>query len=87
MTDAVNAIILSPQFPGQPDILVLLGQALLISRDGGRSWSDWKASLSIEQGMVSVAAPQGLDPGAPLLVGLVGGGVLRIQSPTRRYVE
>jgi len=78
VTDAVNAIILSPQFPGKPDVLVLPGEALLISRDGGRSWSDWKAGLSIEQGMVSVAAPQGLDPEAPLLVGLVEGGVLRI---------
>ncbi len=78
MTDAVNAVILSPQFPHKPDILVLLGEALLISRDGGRHWSDWKAGLSIEQGMVSVAAPQGLDPQAPLLVGLVEGGVLRL---------
>jgi photosystem II stability/assembly factor-like uncharacterized protein len=78
VTEAVNAVILSPQFPDKPDILVLLGEALLISRDGGHSWADWQADLSIEQGMVSVAAPQGLDPEAPLLVGLVEGGVRRL---------
>ncbi|MGQ9626781.1 MAG: WD40/YVTN/BNR-like repeat-containing protein [Anaerolineae bacterium] len=78
LTGAVNAIILSPNFPEKPDILALLGDALLISRDFGRRWSDWKAGLSIEQGMVSVAAPQGLEPGAPLLVGLADGGVLRL---------
>lgn len=78
VTDAVNAIVLSPQFPAKPDVLVLLGETLLVSRDDGQSWSDWKSGLSIEQGLASVAAPQGLDPGAPLLVGLVEGGVLRI---------
>jgi photosystem II stability/assembly factor-like uncharacterized protein len=76
--DAVNAILLSPQFPAKPDILVALSQTLLVSRDGGRSWSEWKSGLSFEQGIASVTAPQGLDSTAPLYVGLVSGGVLRI---------
>jgi len=84
ITDAVNGIVISPEFPAKPkpDILVMLGAALLISRDGGQSWSDWKAGLTaeggVEEGFTCVAAPQGLDPGAPLLVGLAGGGVLRL---------
>ena len=78
VTDVVNGIVLSPEFPAKPDVLVMTSTALLISRDGGRSWSDWKADLAIEQGLVSVLAPQGLDPGAPLLVGIVEGGVLRL---------
>ena len=78
VTEAVNAIVLSPEFPAKPDVLVMLSTALLVSRDGGQSWSDWKVGLAFEQGLGSVAAPQGLDPGAPLLVGLVEGGVLRI---------
>jgi photosystem II stability/assembly factor-like uncharacterized protein len=78
VTDAVNGIVLSPEFPTQPDVLVMLSTALLVSRDGGQSWSDWKAGLAFEQGLASVAAPQGLDPGVPLLVGLVEGGVLRV---------
>jgi hypothetical protein len=63
---------------GSPNVLVMLSTALLVSRDGGQSWSDWKAGLAFEQGLASVAAPQGLDPGVPLLVGLVEGGVLRV---------
>jgi len=78
VTGAVNSIVLSPEFPVKTDVLVMLGEALLVSRDGGQSWLDWKAGLAIEEGLASVAAPQGLDPGTPLLVGLVGGGVLRI---------
>lgn len=78
IADAVNGIVLSPEFPTQPDVLVMLSTALLVSRDGGQSWSDWKAGLSFEHGLASVAAPQGLDPGAPLLVGLVGGDVVRV---------
>jgi photosystem II stability/assembly factor-like uncharacterized protein len=73
---AVNGIILSPEFPAKPHVLVALGTALLISRDGGQSWTDWKDGLDLEQGVASVAAPQGLDAGAPVLVGLVGGDVL-----------
>jgi len=78
VTGAVNAIILSPLFPAKPDVLVVFNQAFLISHDGGKSWSNWKANVSIEQGIVSVAAPLGLEPGAPLLVGLEKDGVLRI---------
>jgi hypothetical protein len=74
----VNGIVLSPEFPVRPDVLVLLSTAVLVSRDGGGSWSDWKAGLPIEQGVASVAAPQGLDPDAPLLIGLVEGGALRV---------
>jgi len=78
IVDAVNSVVLSPEFPTKPDILVVLSTALLISRDGGQSWTDWKAGLSIEQGLASVAAPQGLDPEAPLLVGTVGGELLQV---------
>ena len=78
ITDAVNSIVLSSEFPSKPDILVMLSTVLLVSRDGGQSWSDWKAGLSVEQGMACVVAPQELDPNAPLLIGLVESGVLRI---------
>jgi photosystem II stability/assembly factor-like uncharacterized protein len=78
IADTVNGIVLSPQFPAKPHILALLNDALLVSRDGGKSWSDWKPGLSLEQGTASIAAPLGLDGAAPLLVGLVEGGVLRV---------
>ena len=78
IADTVNGIVLSPQFPTKPHILALLNDALLVSRDGGKSWSDWKPGLPVEPGTASVAAPQGLDAAAPLLVGLIEGGVLRV---------
>jgi photosystem II stability/assembly factor-like uncharacterized protein len=78
IADLVNDVVLSLGFPATPDILAVLGAVLLISRDGGQSWTDWKVGLNLEQGVSAVAAPQGLEPGAPLLVGFVGGDVLRL---------
>jgi photosystem II stability/assembly factor-like uncharacterized protein len=78
IVDAVNTIVLSPEYPAKQDILVMLSNALLVSRDGGQSWSDWKADLRFEQGLSAVATPQGFDENAPLLLGLVAEGVKRI---------
>ena len=74
IADSVNAIVLAPEYPADPAILTMLGAALLVSRDGGRSWSAPYAGAAIDQELVAVLAPQGLDPGAPLLVGLLEGG-------------
>jgi photosystem II stability/assembly factor-like uncharacterized protein len=76
--DAVNAILLSPEFPEKADILVMLGDRLLLSRDGGQSWAERGSGVEFGEGLTCVAAPQGLEPDAPLLVGLIDGGVLRI---------
>jgi photosystem II stability/assembly factor-like uncharacterized protein len=78
VADAVNAIVLSPEFSDSPDVLVALSTALLVSHDGGETWADWKKGLELTQGVSAVAAPQGLAADAPLLVGLVGGDVLRL---------
>ncbi|MEE8390219.1 MAG: hypothetical protein V3S14_05400 [Anaerolineae bacterium] len=78
VTDAVNGIVLSSEFPAKPNILVALSTVLLVSRDGGQSWADWKPGQTFDQGLTCVAATQGLDPDAPVLVGMVEGGVLRI---------
>jgi hypothetical protein len=74
---AINQVILSPSFPTTADILVAVAEDLLISRDGGDSWSDWQPGHSFSQGIASVLAPEGLDTGAPVLVGLVEGGIER----------
>ena len=75
--DAVNAVLLSPRFPGEKDILVLTGEMLLVSRDGGINWSEWKTGMDLCSA-TCIAAPEGLGQGAGLLVGLAEGGVLRI---------
>lgn len=77
---AVNAIVFAPEFPTKPDVLVLLDAAVLISRDGDQSRTHWRAGVVEEEGMAAVVAPHGLDPGAPLLLGLLDGRVLRIPA-------
>lgn len=79
IVEAVNVILVSPEFPARPDILVLLGDALLISRDGGETWSDAGADLDPEPGLATMVAPQGLELGAPVLVGCLNGEVQRIK--------
>ncbi len=67
----VNAIVLAPDFESSAALLVMAGDTLHVSRDGGNSWD--KNLLTIP-GMTAVAAPQGLD--APLLIGLENGTVV-----------
>ncbi len=80
LADAVNAIVLSSKSPAQPLILVVQATALMLSRDGGRSWSPWNDDLRFELGLTCLAAPAGLDAGASVLVGLESGEVRRVQS-------
>jgi photosystem II stability/assembly factor-like uncharacterized protein len=74
----VNALLLAPGYPDTPHILAAQDDSLLVSRDDGAAWSPWSEDLDLEAGVASLAAPQGLDAGAPLLVGLADGRVLRI---------
>ena len=75
----VNAIVLSRHFPDEPKILIMTDQAISISGNEGRAWSSWKEDLDAGQGLTCLAAPLGLDPGVPLLVGMTEGGVKRIE--------
>jgi photosystem II stability/assembly factor-like uncharacterized protein len=76
--EPVNGIILSPDFPAKPHILISLGDKLMVSRDKGKSWKSWQTGLVFEDGLASMAAPLGLDEGSPLLVGLGDGRVAKI---------
>jgi photosystem II stability/assembly factor-like uncharacterized protein len=80
VTDTVNSILVGPEYPTQPDLLALLADALLVSHDGGQSWSECETGFLSERGLASVVAPHGLDPNASLLVGLLDGEVLRVQA-------
>mgnify|MGYP001039851213 FL=1 len=77
---AVNTILLSPEFSSRPEILVALADAIIVSRDGGQTWSDWNPDFDIQQSITAVAGPLGLGPNAPLLVGLMDGRVTVIRS-------
>lgn len=75
---AVNGIVAAPQVGAQPAILALLSESLLVSRDAGASWAERQPGLNFVQGAACMAAPLGVDADAPVLVGLVDGGVLRL---------
>jgi photosystem II stability/assembly factor-like uncharacterized protein len=75
----VNGLVIGREFPAKPHVLAVLDRALLVSRDGGQSWSPWEAATPTEEvGLSAVAAPLGLGQGAPLLLGRMEGGVVRI---------
>jgi len=76
--EEVSSITLGPHFPARPDILVITNNTLLVSRDGGVTWADWPEATSLSGEVVAVTTPQGLEPGAPLLVGLADGQVVRV---------
>lgn len=78
LSGAVNSIILAPDFPEPPEVLVLHEDTVLVSRDAGQTWTVWPSDVALEAAVASVAAPHGLAPGAPLLVGLTDGSVLRV---------
>jgi len=75
---AINAIV--PVMPpaGGLELLVMLPEALLVSRDGGQTWVNWKDGLTLPALISTVTAPSGLGRGAVLLVGLADGHKLRI---------
>lgn len=76
----VNGIVLDPQYPTRPRILVLLHAALLVSEDDGATWSEWRPDLQGDQALTCIAAPLGLENGTPLLMGTTGGEVLVVRG-------
>jgi photosystem II stability/assembly factor-like uncharacterized protein len=78
LLDAVNAIVPVARPSGGLELLVMLPGALLISRDAGQTWVNWKHGLDFQTTLTALAAPAGLRRGAPLLVGLADGRKLRI---------
>jgi photosystem II stability/assembly factor-like uncharacterized protein len=78
IVEAVNDILLSPDFPEKANVMALQTDGLFQSRDGGQSWTERRSGDTHGEGFTCVAAPLGFMPDAPLLVGLVDGGVLRL---------
>ena len=75
---AVNSIILSPEFPAKPHLLIWMDNGLLFSQDNGQSWAAKPVNLPADTDITTIATPQGLEPASPLLIGTTGGQVLRI---------
>lgn len=78
LAGSVNAIVLGADFPRTPLILAVTSAGVLLSEDGGCTWSEVAVDLPAEESVVTVAAPRGLRRGAALLLGLSGGSVVRV---------
>jgi photosystem II stability/assembly factor-like uncharacterized protein len=71
----INAIILNTGATPDLHILIVAGSHLLVSRDGGQTWHAWNPDYQAKHSFAAIAAPQGLAPNAPLLIGTVEDGV------------
>jgi photosystem II stability/assembly factor-like uncharacterized protein len=75
LSEPINSIVLGARFPERPELLVLHGERLLHSTDGGETWATWREERMAGMEITAVAAPQGFDAGAAVLVGLAGGQI------------
>jgi photosystem II stability/assembly factor-like uncharacterized protein len=76
--EPINSIMLSPDFPAAPELLVLHGGSLLCSTDGGSTWAPWRADRLAELDITAVLAPQGFGNDAPVLIGLADGAIMLV---------
>jgi photosystem II stability/assembly factor-like uncharacterized protein len=77
--EAVNAVLLAPDFAARPEVVVLSNGLVWISRDGGKQWQRLWAELENEGKEISTLyAPAGFQPGSPVWAGLHGGSILRL---------
>jgi photosystem II stability/assembly factor-like uncharacterized protein len=78
---AVNQVLLDQDAFGaaaRPDVLVSANGRLRVTRDGGRTWAPWESGTAPEGDITAIAAPAGIAPGAPLMIGTAGGRVVRV---------
>jgi photosystem II stability/assembly factor-like uncharacterized protein len=53
-------------------VLAASHEQLMVSHDRGRTWKTWNPKTEVTGSILSIAAPQGLDSGQPVLVGTNG---------------
>ena len=76
-SDAINQIVVAPSGHW---VLVAMPTSVLLTRDDGTSWT-LVAEASGGGGIAAVAAPEGLDPGAPILLAQRNGTLRRVKIP------
>jgi len=78
---ALNALAASQESDGTTSLVAVLGQAVLVSVDGGRSWQECPVQAEQDEGFTCLALPFGTLTGSPLLVGSTEGRVLPAVVP------
>lgn len=74
----INSILLAPNFSDSNELLVLHGDILLFSSDGGKSWQEWRPDKLNGKDVTAVYAPYGFAPQSPALVGCADGQIFRL---------
>ena len=84
IAESVDQILLGPNYPAIPHLLALTSDGLYVSRDAASTWSAWPLGKLADEEIMVVAAPHGLEPGAPLLLGMVDGRVSRTDTSPKK---
>ena len=80
LANAIDQIGLAPDFSLQRHLLALNDGRLSASEDGGATWHSWAAAQLMAADATAFIAPRGFGAGEPVLVGVEGGGILRVQG-------
>jgi photosystem II stability/assembly factor-like uncharacterized protein len=80
LSNSINQILLSPDFPRRSQLCVLQEGDLFASEDGGLTWRRWQETVLEDKVVTALLAPRGFESGAPVLVGLEDGQVIRTRA-------
>lgn len=78
----VNALVLPTDYPTRTDLLAMLNDRVMLSRDNGQTWTTWETEIDLTAGLTSIVAPNGLDANAPMWLSLMDGQIVRSQLST-----
>ncbi len=74
----INAILLSQEFPSNPEIIILTADGIFFSENLDRAWKSRYLGVDFNMGSSCISAPLGLKEDAPVLIGLGDGTILRL---------
>jgi photosystem II stability/assembly factor-like uncharacterized protein len=80
LSNSIDQIVLGPDYPRLPQLLVRHDGRLSMSDDGGGTWQPWQAPAMNAEAATAVLAPRGFSSDEPMLVGLESGRFMRIQG-------
>ena len=75
---AVTGISLASTFPTEPHLLVLQDDTLSLSLDGGQTWQNQQAGLSLPQPATALLPLGDHLPDSPCLIGMLDGPIVRL---------
>lgn len=81
--ETVNTVVVSAGPSGCLHVAVATDSALYVSYDTGDTWHKLELRLPEEEGISTLAAPSGIQPGALLLVGTTDGQILQCAITSR----